>query len=50
MSDQEWLDKFAIQELIYSHCDAITRGDLSAGIALRTRPDLGAHSLVRVAY
>jgi hypothetical protein len=30
MSDQEWIDKFAIQELIYSHCDAITRGDLSA--------------------
>ena len=30
MSDQQWIDKFAIQELIYSHCDAITRGDLSA--------------------
>ena len=30
MSDQEWIDKFAIQELIYSHCDAITRGDLMA--------------------
>jgi hypothetical protein len=30
MADQEWIDKFAIQELIYSHCDAITRGDLRA--------------------
>jgi ketosteroid isomerase-like protein len=30
MSDQQWIDKFAIQELIYSHCDAITRGDLAA--------------------
>ena len=30
MSEQEWIDKFAIQELIYSHCDAITRGDLVA--------------------
>ena len=30
MSDQQWIDKFAIQELIYSHCDAITRGDLRA--------------------
>jgi hypothetical protein len=30
VSDQQWIDKFAIQELIYSHCDAITRGDLRA--------------------
>jgi hypothetical protein len=30
VSDQQWIDKFAIQELIYSHCDAITRGDLAA--------------------
>jgi len=30
MSDQQWIDKLAIQELIYSHCDAITRGDLPA--------------------
>ena len=30
MCDQQWIDKFAIQELIYSHCDAITRGDLPA--------------------
>jgi hypothetical protein len=34
MSDQPWIDKFAIQELIYSHCDAITRGDLGALEAL----------------
>jgi hypothetical protein len=30
MSEQEWIDKLAIQELIYSHCDAVTRGDLRA--------------------
>jgi len=30
MNDLRWTDKFAIQELIYSHCDAITRGDLRA--------------------
>jgi hypothetical protein len=30
MHDQRWIDKFAIQELIYSHCDAVTRGDLAA--------------------
>jgi ketosteroid isomerase-like protein len=30
VSDQQWIDKLAIQELIYSHCDAITRGDLGA--------------------
>jgi ketosteroid isomerase-like protein len=30
MNDQHWIDKLAIQELIYSHCDAITRGDLAA--------------------
>jgi hypothetical protein len=28
--DQQWIDKFAIQELIYCHSDAVTRGDLSA--------------------
>jgi hypothetical protein len=28
------MDKLAIQELIYSHCDAITRGDLSALVGL----------------
>jgi len=30
MSDRQWIDKLAIQELIYSHSDAITRGDLGA--------------------
>jgi hypothetical protein len=30
MSDRQWIDKFAIQELIYSHCDAVTRGDLAS--------------------
>jgi ketosteroid isomerase-like protein len=30
LSEQQWIDKLAIQELIYSHCDAITRGDLGA--------------------
>jgi SnoaL-like domain len=30
MNNQQWIDKFAIQDLIYSHCDAITRGDLAA--------------------
>ena len=30
MTDQSWIDKFAIQELIYRYSDSINRGDLGA--------------------
>jgi ketosteroid isomerase-like protein len=30
VSDQQWADKLAIQELIYRYSDAVTRGDLEA--------------------
>jgi hypothetical protein len=46
VSDQQWIDKLAIQELIYRHSDAITRGDLSALEPLYAPDAIWEHSLI----
>jgi hypothetical protein len=50
MSDQQWMDKFAIQELIYGHADAITRGDLGALEALYAPDAIWEHSLMGLRF
>jgi ketosteroid isomerase-like protein len=50
VSDQQWIDKFAIQELIYRHCDAITRGDLAALEPLYAPDASWEHSLLGVRF
>jgi hypothetical protein len=50
VSDQQWIDKFAIQELIYRHADAITRGDLSALEPLYAPDAIWEHSLLGVRF
>jgi hypothetical protein len=50
VSDQRWIDKFAIQELIYCHSDAITRGDLSALEPLYAPDAIWEHGLLGVRF
>jgi SnoaL-like domain len=50
VSDQEWVDKLAIQELIYRHSDAITRGDLGALEPLYAPDAIWEHSLLGVRF
>jgi hypothetical protein len=46
VNDQQWIDKFAIQELIYRHSDAITRGDLGALEPLYAPDAIWEHTLL----
>jgi hypothetical protein len=46
VGDQQWIDKVAIQELIYRHSDAITRGDLNALEPLYAPDAIWEHSLI----
>jgi hypothetical protein len=50
VSDQQWIDKVAIQELIYRHSDAITRGDLGALEPLYAPDAIWEHSLMGLRF
>jgi hypothetical protein len=50
VSSQQWIDKVAIQELIYCHSDAITRGDLSALESLYAPDAIWEHTLLGVRF
>ncbi len=50
MTDQQWIDKFAIQELIYRHSDAITRRDLNALEPLYAPDAIWEHNPLGVSF
>jgi hypothetical protein len=50
VSDQHWFDKVAIQDLIYRHSDAITRGDLDALEPLYAPDVIWEHSLMGLRF